>query len=135
MPQRAQNISLFASSIVIGLCLMVLMAFLFCGHLQMFSPPAGTNGVECTKAILLMHSSSEKDGILSYGIFLIALIGLVFFAIRKFALKHLSDTSLGKWLSSLKVAQLFPKPYNPLLEALRRGILYPQIYHFTIIAS
>ena len=135
MPQRAQNISLFASSTVIGLGLVVLMAFLFCGHLQMIGLPAGTSGVECTKAILLIHSSSEKDGILSYGIFLITLIGLVFFATRNLVLKHLSDTSLGKWLSSLKAAQLFPKLYNPLLEALRRGILYPQIYHFAIIAN
>ena len=135
MPQRAQNISLFASSTVIGLGLVVLMAFLFCGHLQMIGFPTGANGVECTKAILLMHSPSEKNGILSYGIFLISLIVLIFFVIRKFVSKHFSDTFLSRLLFSFAVTQLFPKPYNPLLEALRKGILYPQIYHITIIAS
>lgn len=115
-----------------GLLFSFLLLSVVCGHFQtaIHFPGVSTSANCSGSAFLTSYMMPNKDNIFSYGLFLLALIILIAFALSR------------KKYSNIFAHQIyiFPKPvdyiatlYNQLLEAFRRGILHSQIYNFSFI--
>jgi hypothetical protein len=106
----------------LGLILVFLAAVLFCGHFQVLGNLnlAGGLGIECSQTLFLVSSAFLKGHIGFFGLLLMSFVTLIAFIIQRRG--QLSE-------GFLKISQIISKLFNPLLEALRRGILHPQIYN------
>lgn len=109
----------------LGLIFVFLAAVLFCGHFQVLGDLnlAGGLGIECSQVMLLGSSAFLKGHMGFWGLLLTSFVVLAALIIRS-----KGQLSLG----FLKISQIISKLFNPLLEALRRGILHSQIYNLQI---
>lgn len=120
-------------SVIFGLIFVLLMLILSCGYIQQTNHLPIVKGIECYRSLsLMMNFAPTKDN----GLFLI----ILFFSFIAPALfiknglrKHLHSNKLSRpSLIFLKATESIPKLYNPILQALRRGILQSQIYNFAV---
>jgi len=132
--KNAKNVLYSHKTVILGLAFVLLMVIFFCGHIQAMSHSAGAESAECNKTSLIATNTNIKDSALLF-LFLFPFIISTLLIKNGINNRKSSDASFRPSLIFLKVAQLISKLYNPILEALRRGILHPQIYNFAPISS
>lgn len=132
--EGTKNAPLFYKSTLLVLFCALLMFVLFCGNFQAISHSSGMVVTECSTTALFSSHNSFKDNIPFYGMILFSFVILAIFT-KINLLKQRSSSSFLFLLISQKVVQFLYKLYNPIHEALRRGILHPQIYNFISITS
>lgn len=91
---------------------------------------AGANGAECGRPLLVALIPSKNNG-LFLSVFFLSFIASALFR-SGFNSRRNLNASLRASLVFLKVAESIPKLYNPIIEALRRGILNPKIYNCAV---
>ncbi len=125
--------AMFAHKTVIpGLVLALLMLALFCGYIQIANHSAGANGAECSRSLLLAAYVPSKDSGLFLSILFFLLTALAVLTKDSSHPRRRFDAPPRSSLIFLKAAESIHTPYNPILQALRRGILHPQIYNLAV---
>jgi len=122
-------------TVVLGLVFVLFMLVLFCGHIQAVNHSTGAEGTECSRSLLLANYIPTKDSGLFLSLLLFSFIALALLIKSSMSFRQNSGIIFRPPLTYLKVAQLIPKLYNPILEALRRGIIHSQIYNFASISN
>lgn len=134
-PRGTKQITSLRRIVLMGLVFVLLMLDLSCGHIQIVNHSTGAEGLECDKTTFLASYILTKGSGLFLSVFLLSFI-ILFIAIKgKVGRNQNLDTTFRPSLIFLKVAEFISKLFNPILEALRQGILRSQIYNnFTVVA-
>jgi|GEM_PF-2914610 len=133
---RVAKITLLShESVILGLVFVLLILVLFCGPIQIANHSVGTEGAECSRSLLLANYIPSKDSGLFLSILFFSFVALALLIKSSTGFRQSSGILFRPSPAFLKVAEAIPKLYNPILEALRRGILEPQIYNLALISS
>lgn len=117
--------------VILGLVFVLLAFILSCGYVQQNSHSAATEGIECNRTPSLANFVSTKDSGLFLSILFLSFVALALF-IKGGLRPRLHANAISPSLIFLKATKSIPKIYNPILQALRRGIIQPQIYNLVI---
>lgn len=130
----ATNALFSRKPVILGLALVFLALALSCGFAQSADHPKPAEGIACNRTVQLVNYIPTKDG-LSLGILFLSLIGFAFLIKRIIDNRHspITNLSFSFIKTKIKESQFLAKLYNPILEALRKGILNPQIYNLAVI--
>lgn len=118
--------------VFISIVLFLLLAIFFCGNSQVLGHQEASSPGECT-SVILSSFLPTKDNATSV-VLLVPLLALVF-AYRNILQNKPQSirNATGIHLTILSWRQFVVyKLFNPILQALRRGILHPQIYNFAV---
>jgi len=121
--------------VILGLVFVLLMLVLFCGYIQSANHSAGGEGAICSRSLLLANYISVKNSSLLLSVLFFSFVVLALLIKSIINLRQGFDAPFRQSITFLKIAQSIPKLYNPILKALRRGILHSQIYNFALISS
>lgn len=100
----------------------------FCGYLQFVNYFNESGNLKCESSFLINNIAPARDSGLFLLVILISFIGTAF-AVRKITTQDLIYGFGSSLLPAfLRIAEIILKLSNPILQALRRGILNPQIY-------
>lgn len=119
-------------SVLLGLVFVLLALTLSCGYIQTTSHSASADGIECSRSVFLTNYIPTKESGLFLSILFFSLIALALLIKDGLRSRRHLNVSPNPSLIFLKAAESIHKLYNPILEALRRGILHPQIYNLAI---
>ncbi|MCH7759720.1 hypothetical protein IID20_05185 [Patescibacteria group bacterium] len=130
--KNAKNILHSYKTVILGLIFILFVVVMFCGHIQLFSHSTSSSvSAECNKTIFLTgYLSTRNNGILYLLIF--SFIALAVLIKGRLDRRRQDTVQDHPQFSFLNIAQFIPKLYNPILKALRRGILHTQIYNFAL---
>lgn len=127
-----QNI-LHNKYIYLGTALFLLAAVLSCGSGQLLNQQETSGSGDCTNVLssAILHI---KDNTL-VGAFFVLLVALAFAVAHRGIFNRtyaFTQQTIRINFNALRLWQFTYKLYNPILQALRRGILSPQIYNFAV---
>ena len=129
-----QKIPTSSKPIFLGVILIFLLVVLFCGHFQVLAHMSTQVASDCM--FLANYLTSSRGDSFSYVGSLILLIALAAIIKTRTVQTEHQSMLFCSWNSPLtRITQFVAKLYNPLLEALRRGILHPQIYSSVFITG
>lgn len=133
MDRCTRNTLFLYKSVILGLVFVLLVAVLSCGYFPIVGHLANITKAGCDKIIFLVNSSSRDN--ISFALLLFSFIAFVILLRKSIINQRYLNVSLRPSLIFLKVAKFIFKLYNPILQALRRGILHSQVYNFAIITD
>jgi len=119
--------------VLLGLILILLALTISCGYIQAANHSVDGEGMKCDKSWSLVNYMPTKDEGLLLSIIFFSLIALALLIKSGLRLIWNFIDPLRPSLISLKAFEPISKLYNPILQALRRGILNPQIYNLAVI--
>ncbi len=129
---RAKNVLFSRKPVILGVALIFFALTLSCGFVQSIGHTKTTEGIECNQAVQLVNHILTKDELL-FGILFFLLVGIAFLVTRAIDNRYNLIADFYLSLIQIKESQILAKVYNQILEALRKGILNPQIYNLAYI--
>lgn len=134
MWKRAAKIGLPSQkSVILGLVFVLLALILSCGYVQTNDHSvAVAKGAECDRAFSFANLAPTKDSGLFFMVLFLSFIALALLIRGNLLAGRHPSIFSSPSLIYLKATKHIPKLYNPILQALRRGILQPKIYDLAV---